>query len=259
MSLQINDIGMRFGGRNGSWALRNVSLDVADNEFVSVVGASGSGKSTLLNIVSGLLDPSEGQVTIDGRTIDGPGIDRGVVFQSYSLLPWLTAAENIEFALKETGAPKRERTDRVSEMLDAVGLGDFGDRYPSQLSGGMRQRVAIARVLSYRPKMLLMDEPFGALDALTRRVMQELLMQIWEEYRLTVMLVTHDIGEAVALSDRVVVLGANPGHVRELVDIDLPRPRTRETVRLPAFQEREEYILDQIHAESLAAEHVALR
>ncbi|MEX0158662.1 ABC transporter ATP-binding protein [Microbacterium sp. LMI11-1-1.1] len=240
------------------WALRGANLQVGDHEFVSVVGTSGCGKSTMLSIVGGLRPLSEGSATIDGVPIAAPGVDRGVVFQNYGLFPWLTAQQNVEFALRETGMRNaRERSDRAREMLGEVGLLDFAGSYPDQLSGGMRQRVAIARVLSYGPSILLMDEPFGALDALTRQLMQELLVKIWEQSRLSVLFITHDIAEAVFLSDRVLVMSNRPGRILAEVPIDLKRPRTAETIRSSEFGELEHTILRHIRGESMSAEHFA--
>jgi NitT/TauT family transport system ATP-binding protein len=215
--------------------LRDISLDLADNEFVSLVGTSGCGKSTLLSIVAGLQDYDTGDLRIDGSPIEKPGLDRGVVFQSYTLLPWLTAQQNIEFALKAAGHSRAECRDIARAHLELVQLSHAADRYPNELSGGMKQRVAIARALSYRPKMLLMDEPFGALDALTRHQMQALLTRIWEEHRLTVLFVTHDVEEAVYLSDRIAVMGIGPGRIAEVFDIDIPRPRREEVMETTAF------------------------
>jgi NitT/TauT family transport system ATP-binding protein len=176
-------------------------------------------------------------LTLDGAPIEKPGLDRGVVFQSYTLLPWLTARQNIEFALKAAGYGAADCRRIALDHLELVKLADAAERYPAELSGGMKQRVAIARALSYRPKMLLMDEPFGALDALTRFQMQELLTQIWEEHRLTVLFVTHDVEEAVYLSDRIVVMGIGPGRIAQSFDVDIPRPRREETKEAPAFMD----------------------
>ena len=216
-------------------ALHDINLEIADNEFVCLVGASGCGKSTLLSIVAGLQDFDEGELTIDGMPITKPGLDRGVVFQSYTLLPWLTAQQNVEFALKAAGMGAADCKRIAREHLELVKLSDFADHYPAELSGGMKQRVAIARALSYRPKMLLMDEPFGALDALTRQQMQALLVQIWEEHRLTVLFVTHDVEEAVFLADRIAVMGIGPGRITQVFDVGLGRPRTEELIETPEF------------------------
>ncbi|MDX8497989.1 ABC transporter ATP-binding protein [Mesorhizobium sp. VK4C] len=199
-------------------------------------GTSGCGKSTLLSIVAGLQDFDAGDLDIDGAPILKPGLDRGVVFQSYTL-PWLTAQQNIEFALKAAGYDRSTCRRTAREHLDLVKLSHCADLYPSGLSGGMKERVAIARALSYRPKMLLMDEPFGALDALTRHQMQELLTQIWEEHRLTVLFVTHDVEEAVYLSDRIVVMGIGPGRIMRTFNVDIERPRREEVMESAGFMD----------------------
>jgi NitT/TauT family transport system ATP-binding protein len=231
-------------GKTRKQVLNGIDLSLNDNEFVSVVGASGCGKSTLLSIAAGLEDFDAGDVRVDDRSITGPGIDRGVVFQTYTLLPWLTARQNIEFALKAAGTPARQCRDIAQQHLELVKLGSSGDRWPAELSGGMKQRVAIARALSYRPKILLMDEPFGALDAMTRHQMQQLLIEIWEVHRLTVMFVTHDIEEAVFLSDRIVVMGK--GTIDSTFDVPLPRPRHETMNRTPDFLNLQHQVLDRI-------------
>jgi NitT/TauT family transport system ATP-binding protein len=236
--LHIGGLNKSFGtGKQRTQVLRDIDLDLADNEFVSLVGTSGCGKSTLLSIVAGLQDFDAGALDIDGSPILQPGLDRGVVFQSYTLLPWLTAQQNIEFALKAAGHDRAACREIAREHLDLVKLSASAARYPSELSGGMKQRVAIARALSYRPKMLLMDEPFGALDALTRHQMQELLTQIWEEHRLTVLFVTHDVEEAVYLSDRITVMGIGPGRITETFDVGIERPRREEVMESTAFMD----------------------
>lgn len=237
-------------GKTRRRVLHGIDLTLNDNEFVSIVGASGCGKSTLLSIAAGLEDFDSGDVQVDGASITGPGLDRGVVFQSYTLLPWLTARGNIEFALKAAGMPAAQCRDIAQQHLELVKLGNAGDRWPGELSGGMKQRVAIARALSYRPKILLMDEPFGALDAMTRHQMQQLLIEIWEKHRLTVMFVTHDIEEAVWLSDRIVVMGA--GHIDTTFDVGLPRPRHEGVNRQPEFIELQHQVLSRIHQQALA-------
>ena len=229
-------------------ALSDISLTLGENEFVSVVGASGCGKSTLLSVIAGLEGPTAGSASLGGHVLTGPGRDRGVVFQSATLLPWLTALGNVEFALRgEEGLTKKQRVDRAREVLAQVGLDGFEDKYPSQLSGGMQQRVALARSLSYGPEVLLMDEPFGALDALTRRTMQELLTEVWEKHRMTVMLITHDIEEAVFTSDRVIVMTPRPGRIRAEIPIELDRPRHADLIGTPAFHSYYTEILALIH------------
>ena len=234
-------------------ALDGIDMELEENEFVCLVGTSGCGKSTLLSILAGLQEPTEGEILVDGQPVHGPGRDRGVVFQAYTLFPWLTAMENVEFALRDEADSARERRDRAKEQLELVGLTGFAESYPNQLSGGMKQRVAIARALSYRPKVLLMDEPFGALDALTRRMMQELLTQVWESHRLTVLFVTHDVEEAVFISDRVVVMTNRPGRIKDEIAIDLPRPREYEMVASEVFAEPKLRVLESIREESLKA------
>ncbi|MGH2953539.1 MAG: ABC transporter ATP-binding protein [Solirubrobacterales bacterium] len=231
-------------------ALDGVDLDIAEKEFVTVIGTSGCGKSTLLSIIAGLEEETEGEVMVNGEPVLAPGRDRGVVFQSYTLFPWLTAQKNVEFALQGSGA---ERSEVAREHLDLVGLDRFADSYPSQLSGGMRQRVAIARALSYKPQVLLMDEPFGALDAQTRQLMQELLTRVWEEHRLTVLFVTHDIDEAVFLSDRVLVMTSRPGQIKEDIEVKIDRPRTFEVFSTPEFFEYKAQLLESVREESLRA------
>ena len=251
--LVIAGLGKTFHSDRGVVvALDGVDLAVGENEFVSLVGTSGCGKSTLLMIVAGLEDEFAGEVTVDGEPITAPGRDRGVVFQTYTLLPWLTAQGNVEFALTAAGKTKAEARDIARDHLALVGLTDFAQAYPSELSGGMKQRVAIARALSYRPKILLMDEPFGALDALTRHHMQELLARIWERHRLTVLFVTHDVEEAVYMSDRVAVMSNRPGRIKSIIPIDLPRPRNYAMMGTPAFAELQRRVLDEIRAESIA-------
>ncbi|MDE1174108.1 MAG: ABC transporter ATP-binding protein [Parvibaculaceae bacterium] len=229
----------------------HVDMRLADNEFVALVGASGCGKSTILSIVAGLQKEYQGVVLVDNKEVNGPGRDRGVVFQSYTLMPWLTALENVEFALRATGTPRKERKKLAMDYLALVGLDKFSERYPSQLSGGMKQRVAIARALSYHPKILLMDEPFGALDALTRRHMHELLTALWERHRMTVLFVTHDVEEAIFLSDRVLIMSNQPGRIKEEVVVDLPRPRTHDLLTTPVFTGLQQRVLTSIREESI--------
>jgi ABC-type nitrate/sulfonate/bicarbonate transport system ATPase subunit len=210
-------------------ALDDVSLAVQAREIVTLVGASGCGKSTLLNLVAGFETPTTGQVLVDGQPIKGPGPDRGVVFQQTALFPWLSVEDNIAFGLRlRANQGKADRGQVVERMLQRTGLSAFRERRPAELSGGMRQRAAIASVLAINPSTLLMDEPFGALDSLTRSIMQDFLLEIWEEQRKTVVLVTHDIDEAIYLADKTVVMTAHPGRICEVIDVDLPRPRRYE-------------------------------
>jgi ABC-type nitrate/sulfonate/bicarbonate transport system ATPase subunit len=251
-SVQVEHLTMIYPGRDGGvTALDDISLNVEDGQFAAIVGASGCGKSTLLNIVGGLVTPTAGEVTLDGAPILGPGADRGMVFQSYTLYPWKTVQQNVEFGLSLRHVPKTQRREIAVELILQMGLEDFSNAYPKALSGGMKQRVAIARALANDPKLLLMDEPFGALDAQTRVVMQELLIDIWEQRRKTVLFVTHDIDEAIFLSDVVYVFSSRPGRLRLRLSIDLERPRTLETVGTPRFAAFKRDILNIIHAESL--------
>ncbi|MDR3354352.1 MAG: ABC transporter ATP-binding protein [Synergistaceae bacterium] len=207
------------------YALKDFTLSVRDGEFVVVVGPSGCGKSTLLGILSGLFKANSGSIAIDGETVTGPALDRGFVMQNYALFPWRTVRKNVEFGLEIKKIPKRERLAISGTYIDMVGLSGFENRYPHELSGGMKQRVAIARALAYDPKVLLMDEPFAAVDAQTREKLQDELIRIWKKTSKTIIFVTHNIDEAVALADRVVVMTENPGTIKEIVPIDLPHPR----------------------------------
>ncbi|RYB94327.1 ABC transporter ATP-binding protein [Nocardioides oleivorans] len=228
--IDLSGVGQVFHVRNDQSkqmekfvALADVDLTVAPGEFLTIVGPSGCGKSTVLDLISGLSTPALGTVSIDGTPVTEPGLDRGVVFQQYTLLPWRTAQGNVELALEAAGVRRDERRRTAAEFLDLVGLSDFANRYPHELSGGMKQRVAIARSLSYQPEVLLMDEPFGALDAQTRERLQEELLGIWRRTGTTVVFITHDIDEAVFLGQRVAVMSARPGRIRDLVEIDLDR------------------------------------
>ncbi|AZN38914.1 ABC transporter ATP-binding protein [Paenibacillus albus] len=216
-------------------ALRGIDMQVRTNEFVTIVGPSGCGKSTLLRIVAGLDELSEGSVTLDGEEVIGPGAERGMVFQGYTLFPWLTVRENIEYGPKLKGVSTLERRAISSHFLKVIKLEAFANAYPKQLSGGMKQRVAIARALANRPKVLLMDEPFGALDAQTKLEMQEMLLEVWEKEKTTVLFITHDIDEAVFLSQRIIVMGAGPGRILKTFDVPLPAQRTPEVRELPEF------------------------
>jgi NitT/TauT family transport system ATP-binding protein len=210
-------------------ALGGVSLDIGEREFVTVVGPSGCGKSTLLNLAAGLDTPTSGEVVVDGRPVTGPGPERGMIFQQYALFPWLTVRKNVEFGLRVAGVGGAERRRRATEAIDLVGLTEFADALPKTLSGGMKQRCAIARAYAVDPDVLLMDEPFGALDAMTRVQLQDQLLDTWSRQTRTVVFVTHDVEEAVYLARRVVVMAARPGRVHRIVDVDLPYPRTEQT------------------------------
>jgi len=234
-------------------ALRGIELTIAEGEFVSIVGASGSGKSTLLRVIDGLLEPSAGAVYVDGRPVDRPGRDRAMVFQQDSLLPWKTVSENVAYGLMLARTPKVEAFRIAQRFIDVTGLTGFERHYPHQLSGGMRQRVNVARALAVDPKILLLDEPFASLDAQTREIMQTELLSIWQQTKKTVLLITHQIDEAVFLSDRVVVFSARPGTVREVIEVPLPRPRQLELKRAPAFVELVDRIWKLIEAEVRAS------
>jgi NitT/TauT family transport system ATP-binding protein len=227
-------------------ALSSIDLDIGEDEFLTILGPSGCGKSTLLNIIAGFEHATDGELRLDGQTIRDPGPDRGVVFQEYALFPWLNVLQNIEFGLRERGVPKAERKVRVTRQISTVGLDGFEDRFPQELSGGMRQRVALARVLVNDPKILLMDEPFAALDAQTRTIMQTELLRVWSAERRTALFVTHNIEEAVLLGDRLVVMTARPGRIKEIVNVKLPRPRD---VTSAEFNEIRRYVASLLESE----------
>ena len=229
---------------NGVTALGPLDLDVAKGEFISLLGPSGCGKSTIIGAVAGFTRVSSGSLDVDGKSVRAPGPDRGVVFQQHTLFPWKTVLENVAFGLKMQGIDKQERTRAAREILAHVGLSEFCAHYPHQLSGGMQQRVNLARVLVNRPRVILMDEPFCSLDAQTRLQMQQMLLQLWHEFHMTVVFVTHDVDEAVFLSDRVVVLSRRPGSVKAELPIDLPRPRTRDLLTSSDFTQLKRQALD---------------
>lgn len=231
-------------------AIDNVNLEAHESEFVMIVGPSGCGKTTLINMIGGLDKPTSGQVLLDGKEVTGPGADRGMVFQGYSLFPWLSVRKNIEFGLKMKGINPKEREDIAREYIELVGLNGFEDALPKQLSGGMKQRVAIARTLANKPEMLLMDEPFGALDAQTRVVMQELLSDISRKTKTTILFITHDIDEAVLLGERVYVMSRRPGTVKDVIKVNLPEERHHECLLLPEFLETKKKIMDMLWQES---------
>lgn len=269
----INHVEKIFQGRDKKTiALNGVDLEIFENEFVCVVGPSGCGKTTLLNIIAGLETPTSGEITMNGEPIIGPGNDRGVIFQQYALFPWLTTRQNIEFGFsylkkkekktvtdKKTGErkeitvlrkyTKQERHELSDKYMRMVDLQDFADAYPKELSGGMKQRVAIARGYAVAPEVLLMDEPFGALDAQTRAQLQEDLLKTWEQEKKTCFFITHDVEEAVLLATRVVVMSARPGRVKEIIPIDLPYPRNQATKLLPEFNEYKNAIWAQVYKE----------
>ena len=228
-------------------ALSDVSLSVRENEFVSIIGPSGCGKTTLLKIIDGLIPYDSGKIVINGKQVTAPGPDRAVVFQSFALLPWRTVLANVEFSLELRQLPKEERAKTARDYLKRVGLTDFENHYPHELSGGMQQRAGLARALAVNPAILLMDEPFGAVDAQTRQLLQEELLELWQRERKTVIFVTHSMDEAVYLSDRVVVMTPRPGKVAEILDVPLPRPRVSEEVRRDArFVDLTNYIWESL-------------
>jgi len=236
-SLTLDRLTMRYRTRGGELitALEDVSLHVRDREFVSLVGTSGCGKSTILRLVAGLAEPTAGDVYVDGEHVEGPGADRGMVFQAYTLFPWLTVRKNVEFGPRLRGVAPAERQRVALKYVAEVGLAGFEDVFPKELSGGMMQRVAIARALANDPAVLLMDEPFGALDAQTRVAMAELMLRVWERDAKTVLFVTHDIEEAIIISDRVCVMTARPGRIRQEIVVPLPRPRTPDMLTSDLF------------------------
>ena len=249
--LTVRGVERRF---DKTLALQATDLDVAENDFITILGPSGCGKSTLLRIVAGLDRQTAGEVTLEGQRIDGPGADRGMVFQSYTLFPWLTVRDNVCFGLVERGLPRAQQLEMADAFLNKVGLRGFENHFPKQLSGGMQQRVAIARALANGPRMLLMDEPFGALDHQTRELMQELLLGIWEQERKTVLFVTHDIDEAVFMGSRVVVMSARPGRIKLDRRVDIPHPRHYSVKTTPAFTELKAELTEQVRVEVRAAQ-----
>jgi len=241
-----------FNGRNGEMvALNGVDLDIHDNEFICVVGPSGCGKSTLLNIIAGLLEPTEGKVYCNGKEVTGTGTERGVVFQQYALFPWLTVKKNVMFALEMRGVKGKEAETEAMKYLEMVDLAKFADHYPKELSGGMKQRVAIARAYAAEPQVLLMDEPFGALDAQTRTQLQTELLETWQKKKKTCFFITHDVDEAIILAQKVIIMSARPGRIKRIVDINIPYPRTQETKMTPEFIELKNEIWGQVYQEYL--------
>jgi NitT/TauT family transport system ATP-binding protein len=247
--LRVENVGLIYrDGRGGAVAaLENVSIDVAEKEFAVIVGPSGCGKSSLLYLAAGLADATSGRILLNGRPIDGPGADRGMVFQSYTLFPWLTVRRNVEFGLRRRGLPAAERDARVAHFLKEVRLTQFAEAYPKQLSGGMMQRVAIARALANDPQILLMDEPFGALDSQTRGSMQKLLLRVWEHEHKTVLFVTHDVDEAILLGDRLYVMTPRPGRIRQIIPVPIQRPRNMSMVMDPEFIAVKRQVLALLH------------
>jgi ABC-type nitrate/sulfonate/bicarbonate transport system ATPase subunit len=254
--LRIEQVSRTFPSRAGAQptkALEPISLDVADNDFITILGPSGCGKSTLLRIIAGLDRATSGRVLLDGAVVEEPGADRGMVFQSYTLFPWLSVADNIAFGLREKRVTDAKRKKSAEEWCARVGLSGFERHYPKQLSGGMQQRTAIARVLANDPKIMLLDEPFGALDNQTRALMQEMLLEIWQRERKTVLFVTHDIEESIFLASRVVVMSARPGRVKADVRIDLPYPRHYTLKTSPEFSQLKARLTEEIRVEAVRA------
>ena len=254
--LSVRGIAKTYQSRTGEpvEALQPIDLEIAAGEFLVIVGPSGCGKSTLLNMLAGFGEPTSGEARVGEARITGPDIDRGMVFQSYALFPWLSVIGNVEFGLERKGVPARQRRETAMEVLRMVGLQDFADRGINELSGGMKQRVAIARAFAPEPSIVFMDEPFGALDALTRRFLQRQLLRIWQQHRKTVVFVTHSVPEAITLADRIVVMTARPGRIRKILAVDLPHPRESTEERFRAY-ERELYAdLDEELAKSFAME-----
>jgi NitT/TauT family transport system ATP-binding protein len=252
--VKIRNVSVSFRqGASVNLVLQNVSIDIMAGSFVCLLGPSGCGKSTLLNAVAGYVKPTSGWTQVDDVQVLGPGADRGMVFQQYSLFPWKTVRDNVAFGPYATGAGRTRARAIADELLEMVGLARFANRYPAELSGGMQQRVGIARALANKPTVLLMDEPFGALDSQTRAVMQEHLLRLWAEFKITVIFVTHDVDEAIFLADRVLVMSAAPGRIIEDVDVMLPRPRSAEVTTNAEFVTLKRHFLQVIRAESLKA------
>ncbi len=251
--LAVDRVGKTYASAKGpTTALAEVSFQVHRREFITVIGASGCGKSTLIRMLAGLEPYTAGSITLDGRPVSGPGPERGMVFQGYTLFPWLTVTRNVMFGLRMAGVGDDEARSQALQWIELVGLARFADAYPHQLSGGMKQRVAIARALANRPRILLMDEPFGALDAQTRCQMQSYLLQIWQNVDVTVLFITHDLDEAILLADRIVVLGAPTpdiahGHLKEIIDVPVPHPRTAAQLLTPRFLATRRRLEELIH------------
>jgi len=251
VALEVKNLHKEFASRNGPvTALKDINLKIHKREFVCVIGPSGCGKSTLIRILAGLEQPTSGAVLLNGKPVTKPGPERGMVFQGYTLFPWLSVKQNIMFGLKESGYDSHAAEQEARQWIDLIGLARFENHYPNQLSGGMKQRVAIARALANRPKVLLMDEPFGALDAQTRAKMQAYLLEIWKNIDITVFFITHDLDEAVYLADRILVLKANPGEIEELVEVPVPQPRSPDQFLSPEFLATKQHIEHLIHPPS---------
>jgi NitT/TauT family transport system ATP-binding protein len=254
--IELRDVRVVFGAHgNEVEAVSAISLDVKPGEFVSLIGPSGCGKSTLLNIVAGFVKPTSGTVKVDSVPVSGPSANRGVVFQQYSLFPWLKVRENVEFGLRMQGMPAGQRETSARTLLGLAGLLAFENHYPDQLSGGMKQRVGIVRALATSPQVLLMDEPFGALDAQTRVVMQEILTNMWQQFGLSVLFITHDIEESIFLSDRVFVMTARPGRIKAEIEVGFPHPRHYTIKTSPEFMALKARLTEEIRVEAIAAAH----
>ena len=252
VKVKIDHVEKIYDGRQGKMiALNGVDLDIYENEFICVVGPSGCGKSTLLNIIAGLLEPTSGKVYCDGKEVTGTGTERGVVFQQYALFPWLTVKKNVMFGLKLKGMSEEEAEKIAMKYIKMVQLEDFVDAYPKELSGGMKQRVAIARAYAADPEVLLLDEPFGALDAQTRVQLQTELLETWQKEKKTCFFITHDVDEAIILAQRVIIMSARPGRIKKIVDIDIPYPRTQATKTDPRFLELKTEIWNEVYQEFL--------
>ena len=252
VKVKIDHVEKIYDGRKGKMiALNGVDLDIMENEFICVVGPSGCGKSTLLNIIAGLLEPTSGAVYVDGKKVEGTGTERGVVFQQYALFPWLTVMKNVMFGLKLKGMKDEEAKEIAMKYIKMVQLEDFVDSYPKELSGGMKQRVAIARAYAVQPEVLLMDEPFGALDAQTRTQLQSELITTWQEEKKTCFFITHDVEEAIILATKVIVMSARPGRIKTIIDINLPYPRTQESKMSKEFLELKAKIWGEVYQEYL--------
>ena len=253
--LEVQGLGKVYDSHQGPvTALKGIDFKTHRREFVCVLGPSGCGKSTLIRILAGLESHTSGRVLLDGQPVDGPGKDRGMVFQGYTLFPWLTVQRNVMFGLEVNGAGRNEAESQARQWLELVGLTKFADAYPHQLSGGMKQRVAIARALANQPRILLMDEPFGALDAQTRAKMQAHLLEIWRNIDITILFITHDLDEAIYLADRILVLKAHPGEVQELIEVPVPRPRSPLQFNSPEFRATKAHIEALIHPPTEHAE-----
>ena len=253
IKLKIQNVSKNYDARNAKvTALNKVDLEIRENEFVCVIGPSGCGKSTLLNIIAGLIEPSQGKVFLDGEEIKGTGKERGVVFQQYALFPWLTVLENVKFGLKLQRLPDKEATEIAMRYIKSVDLEDFVNAYPKELSGGMKQRVAIARAYAVNPEVLLLDEPFGALDAQTRAQLQTELLNTWQTEKKTCFFITHDVDEAILLASRIIIMSARPGRIKQILDVDIPYPRTQETKNSAKFLEMKAEIRNEVYEEYLA-------